>query len=81
MVVVLSLHTATAIAGNADILAADILTGAVPLTGLVVDYCTDDPEGRKQWLRNPGVNRVLTSALRLGFNGTRVFDRYSAPRH
>ena len=75
MVVALSLHTATAIAGNADILAADILTGAVPLTGLVVDYCTDDPEGRKQWLRNIGVNQVLTLALRLGFNETSLGER------
>jgi membrane-associated phospholipid phosphatase len=75
MVMAPGLHTATAIAGNADILSADILTGVVPLTGLVVAYCTDDTEGRKQWLRNTGVNQVLTSALRLGFNETSLGER------
>lgn len=66
----------SAMAGNGpDILAADILTGIVPLTGLAVAYFTDDTEGQKQWLRNTGVNQVLTSALRLGFNETSLGER------
>lgn len=76
MIAVLALPVATATAGNGpDILATDILTGVVPLTGLAVSYFTDDTEGRKQWLRNIGVNQVLTSALRLGFNETSLGER------
>ena len=74
-VVALGLQTAPAAAGNDDILAADILTAAVPLTGLAVAYFSDDTEGQKQWLRNTGVNQVLTSALRLGFNETSLGER------
>jgi membrane-associated phospholipid phosphatase len=76
MIAVLCLPTATASAGNGpDILATDILTAVVPLTGLAVAYYTDDIEGEKQWLRNIGVNQVLTSALRLGFNETSLGER------
>jgi membrane-associated phospholipid phosphatase len=75
-ITVLGLPAATATAGNGpDILATDILTGVVPLTGLAVAYFTDDTEGQKQWLRNTGVNQVLTSALRLGFNETSLGER------
>jgi len=76
MTAALVLPAATATAGNGpDILATDILTGVVPLTGLAVAYFTDDTEGQKQWLRNIGVNQVLTSALRLGFNETSLGRR------
>jgi membrane-associated phospholipid phosphatase len=76
MIAVLCLPTATASAGNGpDILATDILTAVVPLTGLAVAYYTDDIEGEKQWLRNIGVNQVLTSALRIGFNETSLGER------
>jgi membrane-associated phospholipid phosphatase len=64
-----------AVGNGPDILAADILTGIVPLTGLAVAYFTNDTEGQKQWLRNTGVNQVLTSALRLGFNETSLGER------
>jgi len=76
MIAALGLPAATATAGNGpDILATDILTAVVPLTGLAVAYFTDDTEGQKQWLRNIGVNQVLTSALRLGFNETSLGER------
>jgi membrane-associated phospholipid phosphatase len=59
--------TATAKYGT-DLLTADILTAVVPLTGLAVAHFSDDTEGQKEWLRNLGVNQVLTSVLRLSFN-------------
>ncbi len=68
---VLHVAIATAVAENTtNLLATDILTAVVPLTGLAVAYFTDDTEGQKQWLRNICVNQVLVSALRLGFNET-----------
>jgi hypothetical protein len=60
--------------GN-DELISDVLTGVVPLTGFAVAFFTGDTEGQKQWLRNTGVNQVLTSALRLGFNETSLGER------
>ena len=76
MVAALGFHATTATAGNGpDVVATDILTAVVPLTGLAVAYFTDDIEGQKQWLRNTTVNQVLTSALRLGFNETRLGER------
>ena len=78
MVAAPGLNATTAIAGgdygNKD-LAVDLITATVPLTGLAVAYITDDTEGQKQWLRNTGVNLTLTSALRLGFNETRLGER------
>jgi membrane-associated phospholipid phosphatase len=72
----LGLPAATATAGNGpDVLATDILAGVIPLTGLAVAYFTDDIEGQKQWLRNIGVNQVLISVLRLGFNETSLGER------
>lgn len=72
----LFLRAGPAVAGNGpDILATDILTAVVPLTGIAVAYFTDDIEGQKQWLRNIGVNQVLTSALRVGFNETSLGER------
>lgn len=76
VVAVLALPADPANAGNGpSVVATDILTAVVPLTGLAVAYFTDDIEGQKQWLRNTGVNQVLTSALRLGFNETRLGER------
>lgn len=76
MVAVLGLHAVSATAGNGpDVVATDILTAVVPLTGLAVAYFTDDREGEKEWLRNTGVNQVLISALRLGFNETSLGER------
>jgi membrane-associated phospholipid phosphatase len=76
MIAALSLPTATVMAEyKSDLLAADILTAAVPLTGLAVAHFTGDTEGRKQWLRNLLVNQVLTSAFRLGFNETSLGRR------
>ena len=71
----LGLHASPATASEPDIMATDILTAVVPLTGLAVAYFTDDTEGEKQWLRNTVVNQVLTTALRLGFNETRLGKR------
>src|ERR1035437_3252450 len=76
MIAMLGLPAATATAGERpDILATDILTGVVPLTGLALAYFTGDTEGEKQWLRNTGVNQLLTSALRVGFNETYLGER------
>jgi len=76
MIAVPGLPVSTATAGNGPaIVATDILTAVVPLTGLAVAYFTDDTEGQKQWLRNTGVNQVLTSALRLGFANTSLGAR------
>lgn len=72
----IGLHAEPAQAGNGpEIVATDILTAVVPLTGLAVAYFTDDTEGQKQWLRNTAVSQVLTSALRLGFNETSLGER------
>jgi len=71
MIAVLGSSVVTATAGNgADLLATDILTAVVPLTGLSVAYFTDDTEGQKQWLRNTGVNQLFLTALRVGLNET-----------
>ena len=58
-----------------DVVATDILTAVVPLTGLAVAYFTGDVEGQKQWLRNTGVNQVRTTTLRVGFNETSLGER------
>jgi len=72
----IGLCAATAVAENkTNIVATDILTGVVPLTGLGVAYFTNDTEGQKQWLRNLCVNQVLTSGLRLAFNETSLGER------
>ena len=76
IIAALTLPAATSTAGNGpDILATDIITAIVPLAGITVAYFTDDTEGEKQWLRNIGVNQVLTSVLRLGFNETSLGER------
>jgi membrane-associated phospholipid phosphatase len=78
MVATLGLSATTAIAGGDygnDELASDVLTGVIPLTGLAVAYFTGDTEGQKQWLRNTGVNQVLVTGLRLGFNETSWGER------
>ncbi|AMV73751.1 phosphatase PAP2 family protein [Desulfuromonas carbonis] len=78
MLTALGLQASPATAGSDygnDELAADVLTGVVPLTGLLVAYFTDDTEGQKQWLRNTAVNQVLVSALRVGFNETSLGKR------
>lgn len=75
-IALLSLHAVPANAGDGpDVVATDILTAVVPLTGLAVAYFTDDIEGQKQWLRNTGVNQILTTALRVGFNETSLGER------
>lgn len=78
MVTLLGLHATTAMAGgdysNAE-MTTDIFTAVVPLTGLAVAYFKDDTEGQKQWLRNTGVNQVLVTSLRLGFNETSLGER------
>jgi membrane-associated phospholipid phosphatase len=78
IIAALGLNATSAIAGQdygTDELVSDVLTGVVPLTGLAVAVFTGDTEGQKQWLRNTGVNQVLTSALRLGFNETYLGKR------
>lgn len=78
MITLFGLSATTALAGsdysNSE-LTTDIFTAAVPLTGLAVAYFKGDTEGQKQWLRNTGVNQVLTTALRLGFNETSLGER------
>ena len=76
MVALLGLHAVPVSAGNGpSVVATDILTAVVPLTGLAVAYFTDDTEGQKQWLRNTTVNQVIISAMRLGFNETSLGER------
>ena len=76
IVAVLGWSAAPANAGDGpDVVATDILTAVVPLTGLAVAYFTGDVEGQKQWLRNTGVNQVLTTTLRVGFNETSLGER------
>ena len=76
MITMFGLHAIPAGAGNGpSVVATDVLTAVVPLTGLALTYFTDDTEGRKEWLRNTAVNQVLTSALRLGFNETSLGRR------
>lgn len=67
----LAFYTAnSAAAKDTNVMATDILTGAVPLTGLAVAYFKDDTEGQKQWLRNITVNQALTWSLWPIFNQT-----------
>lgn len=76
MITILGLCSTAATAGNGpNVVASDILTAVVPLTGLAVAYFKDDTEGEKEWLRNTGVNQVLTTALRIGFNETSLGER------
>lgn len=76
LVGIFALQANLATAGNgANVVATDILTAVVPLTGLAVAYFKDDSEGQKQWLRNTGVNQVLVTALRVGFNETSLGER------
>ncbi|MEQ6342479.1 MAG: phosphatase PAP2 family protein [Gammaproteobacteria bacterium] len=75
IVVALGLHSVVAAGINPDLVATDVLTAVVPLTGLAVAYFTGDAEGKKEWLRNTGVNLVVTSALRLTFNQTSLGQR------
>jgi membrane-associated phospholipid phosphatase len=74
-VAALALHTAIAAGIKGDLLATDVLTGVIPLTGLAVAYYTDDTEGEKQWFRNTGLSLVLTSTLRVAFNQTYLGKR------
>ena len=71
----LGLHSANAAAIKPDLVATDVLTAVIPLTGLAVSYFTDDIEGEKQWLRNTGVSLAATSVLRLAFNQTSLGRR------
>lgn len=76
IVAIFGFYAIPATAGNGpEVVATDILTGVVPLTGLAVAYFTDDTKGEIEWLRNTGVNQVLTSALRLAFNETSLGER------
>ncbi len=68
--VILSLLNVTNPAKGDDILAADIVTGVLPVTALAIAYFKSDVEGEKQWLRNTIANQLLTSAARVGFNNT-----------
>lgn len=73
---VLHIAIATAAADSkSNLLATDILTAVVPLTGLAVVCLSDNAEGRKQWLRNICVNQILITALRVGFNETSLGER------
>ncbi len=67
---------AAAIGNNGpDILITDIITGVIPLGALAVTYFSDDELGQKQWYRNTGLNLLLTSVARLGFNETKLGER------
>jgi len=56
-------------------LAADILTGLVPLGALGMTWVEDDPEGRKQWMWSTGTSLAINTALRVGFNETSWGER------
>jgi membrane-associated phospholipid phosphatase len=75
IVAALGVHTATAATLKPDLVASDVLTGVIPLAGLAVAYFTDDLEGETQWLRNTGINLVITSTLKLAFNPTYLGKR------
>lgn len=76
LLALLTLPSLPANAGNGpDVVATDILTGIVPLTGIAVAYFTNDVEGQKEWLRNTGVNQLLSTSLRVGFNQTSLGER------
>lgn len=62
-------------ANTPAIVATDVLTAVVPLTGLALAYFTDDTEGEKQWLRNTLVNQLFITTLRVGFNETDLGKR------
>lgn len=76
LIALTGIHCASAVAGNdPDLVAADVLTGVIPLSGLAVAYFSGDIQGEKQWLRNTGVALVVTSTLKLAFNQTSLGKR------
>ena len=75
IVALFGLYSVSAAGQSSDIVVTDILTGAIPLTGLVVAHLSDDSEGERQWFRNAGVSLVLTSALKLAFNASSLGKR------
>lgn len=81
IVAALGLYSAIAAGNELDLVATDVLTAVVPLTGLAVAYFRDDAEGKKEWLRNTGVNLAVTSVLRLTFNQTNLGQRPNGGRY
>ena len=60
---------------DGHILAADILTGVVPLGALALAWQKDDKDGMEQWAWSTGTALVLNSAARLAFNQTSWGER------
>jgi membrane-associated phospholipid phosphatase len=88
LVAALALHPAAALAENAELTATDAITGIVPGVALVTAAFFDDPgegheshEGLKQWMRNTGVNQVVVSLLRVGFDQTSLGERPNGKRY
>lgn len=77
----LALHPSAAAGYTPNLVATDILTAAVPLTGLAVAYFTDDTEGEKEWMRNTGISLVTTTTLRIAFNQTSLGQRPNGRRY
>lgn len=75
LVALLSLHSAAAPAASDEELAADILTGVIPLSAFGIAYFKDDSEGKWQWLYSTGTSLVLNTAARVAFNETSWGER------
>ncbi|HSW12321.1 MAG TPA: phosphatase PAP2 family protein [Solimonas sp.] len=69
------LYPVNAAAGSSDELAADILTGVIPLGALGTTWLKHDPDGREQWLWSTGTSLVLNTAARVAFNETSWGER------
>lgn len=60
---------------NNDELAADILTGVIPLGAFAIAWEKDDRTGMKQWAWSTGTSLVLNTAARVAFNETSWGER------
>lgn len=56
-------------------LSADVITAVLPFTTYAIAHFKDDGDGEGQFLRSTGVSLVLNTALRVGFNETRLGER------
>ncbi|HUP92676.1 MAG TPA: phosphatase PAP2 family protein [Solimonas sp.] len=71
VLVAASLHAMPAAAETSGSeLAADIITGVVPLSGPLITYLKDDDEGRLQWLWSTGVTLGINSVARYALGST-----------
>lgn len=70
-----------AAADSTTLLVNDIATGLLPIATFGVAYFKHDREGEIEWMRVTGVNEVVNTALRVGFNQTDLGRRPDGSRY